>query len=305
MSQQITESYGNSTACQYVTPHSVEEALGLLREGAGQARIVAGGTDVLPGMRAGKIQTRCLVDITRIPGLDQINVTDEFVEVGAAVTFADLKDSTWINRHVQALADAARAVGSLAIQNAATWVGNVVQAMPAADGAIIAIALDAEAYRVDGHQAVWQPVETLFQGPGLSAVDPTRQLVTHIRFPRPGGAWGSAWQRIGLRPSLVLPILNCAVSLQLSPDGGCIERAAIALGPVAPRPFRARPAEAFLAGQPPTRASLAEAARLVRQEANPRDSARRASRAYRLAIIPALVQDALEMAAQRAGPHFI
>jgi carbon-monoxide dehydrogenase medium subunit len=276
--------------------------------------------------------------------LDQIRVTEGFVEVGAAVTFARIKDHPLLQVHVPALTDAARSVGALAIQNAATWVGNVVQAMPAADGAIVAVALEAEARVLDAQGAKWQPVESLFQGPGVSAIDPSRQLVTHLRFPcppalaaaetgeeRPAGTerWGTAWGRIGRRPSLVLPILNCAVKLcldavqmsDLQPTVGIassqksaprndgfgiavadykIVRATIALGPVAPRPFRAREAEAFLCGQPPTAAVFEQAARRAQGASRPRSSIMRASREYRLTVIPTLVSDTLRGAAERA-----
>ncbi len=285
----------------YLYPTSIEEAVEFLETYAGEARIIAGGTDVMPDVRRGKIHPRCLVDVTRIPGLDQIRVMDDFVEVGAAVTFAAIKESPFLKRHVHALADGARSVGAVAIQNAATWAGNVVQAMPAADGAIVAIALEAQARVVDAGGAAWRPVESLFLGPGVSAVDPSRQLITHIRFPRPRSPWGTAWNRVGRRPSLVLPILNCAVKLCLDPGGERIAHACIALGPVAPRPFRARGAETFLKGQPPGAEPFAQAARMAQEESNPRSSVMRASRAYRLAVLPSLVSDALAVAAERAS----
>lgn len=291
-------------AIEYVFPASIEETIQILEGHAGAARIIAGGTDVLPEIREGNLQGRlcpcCLVDITRIPGLDQIRITQELVEVGAAVTFGNIRDSAFVNQQIHALADAARCVGAEAIQNAATWVGNLVQAMPAADGAIIALALDAEARIVDRERAVWRPVASLFRGPGVSDVDPARQFVTHVRFPRPNPRWGTAWGRIGRRPSLVLPVLNCAVRLCLDTKGQHVETARIALGPVAPCPYRARGAEVYLEGQPPVAASFAQAARLVRQEANPRDSITRASRAYRLDVIPPMIGAALETAARRA-----
>jgi carbon-monoxide dehydrogenase medium subunit len=285
---------------EYVFPSSIEEAVQLLKTGSGKARVIAGGTDVLPEIRDQKIAPRCLVDITRIPGLDEIAVSENWIEIGAAVTFANIKDSAFLNQHVHALTDAARSVGALAIQNAATWAGNLVQAMPAADGAIIALALEAQARIVDGDGSEWRTVESLFHGPGVSAVDPTRQLITHVRFPRHRGQWGTAWRRVGRRPSLVLPILNCAVKLCLDTSGTHIEHIVVALGPVAPRPFRALQAEEYLHGRAPTAEVFAHAAGLVQQEANPRDSIMRASRAYRLAIIPPMVEGALETATQRA-----
>jgi CO/xanthine dehydrogenase FAD-binding subunit len=285
---------------EYVYPTSIEEAIGYLQAYDGEARIVAGGTDVMADIRKQKINPRCLVDVTRIPGLDQIDVTDDFVEVGATVTFAAIRDSAFLGQHVHALVDAARSVGAIAIQNVATWTGNIVQAMPAADGAIVALALEAEAHLVDGRGSEWLPVESLFVGPGVSAIDPSRRFITHLRFPRPGHSCGTAWKRIGRRPSLVLPILNCAVQLCLDAESGRIARARIALGPVAPRPFRAREAEVFLRHRVPSMEAFARAASIAREEADPRSNVRRASREYRSAIIPVLVGDALTLAFERA-----
>ncbi len=283
----------------YVTPISVEDALAVLEQHRGGARIIAGGTDILPDMRAGKRAPACLVDITRIPGLRDICVRDDYLEAGACVTFAQLRDHPFLRQHVHVLAEAAASVGAAAIQNAATWAGNLIQAMPAADGAIAALALEAEARIVDASGATWQPVTTLFAGPGRSTVDPTRQLITHIRFPLPSASWGTAWRRAGRRPSLILPTVNCAVQLTLAVDGG-LAAAVVALGPVAAVPFRASGVEAFLQGAEPGPEAWAEAGRLAQAEAHPRSNPSRASREYRLAIIPALVEDALAAAYGRA-----
>ena len=95
----------------------------------------------------------------------------------------------------------------------------------------------------------------------------------------------------------MLPTLNCAVKIVL--DGALIESAAIAMGPVGPCPVRAAGAEAFLVGRPPRQETFAEAAQLALCNANPRSSALRASRGYRLAVLPVLVKEALTCAAHR------
>jgi carbon-monoxide dehydrogenase medium subunit len=229
------------------------------------------------------------------------------------VTFADLREHRFLRHHVHALVEAAGSVGAASIQNAATWVGNIVQAMPAADGAIVALALDAEAEIVGRDGPRWERVEALFAGPGVSAVDPRREIVTRLRFRRPGAGTGTAWRRVGRRSALVLPILNCAVRVELEEvrrtaevrrtgtggDAGRIADVAIALGPVAPRPHRAREAESFLRGQAPRPEVLERAGEIARRDANPRTSVMRASRAYRLGILPTLVSEALAQAVTR------
>lgn len=282
----------------YCVPTSTEEALQILGRYDGNARIIAGGTDLLPDVRKGKRNPHCLVDITRIPGIDRITVEKGYVEVGAAVTFFALRHHPYLLAHVHALADAAAAVGAADIQSVATWAGNLVQAMPAADGAVAALALDAEALLHDADGARWLPVARLFAGPGRSTIDSTRQMITRIRFRIPERLWGTGWRRTGRRDSLVLPVLNCAVKLELVQ--GRIAHAAIALGPVAPIPFRAAAAEEFLRGQAPGDETFGEAARIAQQESNPRSSRARASREYRLAVLPALAQEALTIAAARA-----
>ncbi len=294
----------------YVCPGSVQEALECLKAHAGQALVIAGGTDVLPDIRTGKVAPECLVDITDLPGLNRIEVGENFVTIGATVTFARIREHPFLKERVPALVEAAGSVGSPAIQNVATWAGNIVQAMPAADGAIVAIALDAQARVAGADGTRWNPVRSLFEGPGVSRVDPTRQIVTAIRFPNPGPGTGTAWRRLGRRAALVLPILNCAVRVCLEPGSSrCpgprdatrrIAEAAIALGPVGPRPRRMLKAESSLRGRVPAAEVVAEAAHLATSEATPRSSLMRASREYRLQIIPVLVTEALNTALERA-----
>lgn len=285
----------------YLSPASIEEAVQILATWDGAARVIAGGTDLMLELQKGKNQPRCLVSTDRIGGLGEISIESGFVVVGAAVTFAALKDHPYLNQHFHALTEAARSVGTLSVQNLATLAGNLVNAMPAADGTVAAIALNAEVHLVDTNQAAWLPVESLFLGPGQSHIDPTRQLLTHIRFPRCETRWGTAWARLGRRPSLTLPILNCAVSVFLDESGQVIQQARIVLGPVAPVPFRASQAEQFLVGRPACAETLEEAARIAQSEAHPRGNILRASREYRLAAIPVMVEEALAAAVRRAA----
>jgi carbon-monoxide dehydrogenase medium subunit len=283
---------------EYLFPGTAEEAVEMLTACEGHARVIAGGTDVMLDIEKGKHRPGCLIDVTRIPELSRIEIGSEWATVGAAVPFVALREHPHFASQVHALVDAAGSVGALAIQTSATWVGNLVQAMPAADGAIIAIALDAEARVLDEAGARWLAVAELYAGPGRSTIDSTRQVVTHLRFPIPHSPWGTAWRRTGRRPSLVLPTLNCAVSVTL--NGERIEAAAIAMGPVGPCPIRANEAEAFLAGRAPGREVVAEAAQLALCDADPRTSVLRASREYRLAVLPVLVEEALATAVIRA-----
>jgi len=288
----------------YEMPDSVEKAIAVLDRYGGRAQLIAGGTDLVIELQEGQHEVDCLVDVTRIPGLDTIEERDGWIFVGPNVTFRQIKESPLLAASARALAEAAGTVGALQIQTVATLAGNVVSALPAADGSVALVALDAEVQVTDRAGSAWHPVGSLFLGPGLSAVDPRRQMITGIRLPMPEGRHGSAWERLGRRRALVLPILNCAATVSLG-DGDQIARAHVALGPVAPVPFRALQAEAFLTGRPASEATFARAGEIAAGESQPRTSRLRASREYRLEVIPVLVRNALTRAAAQAAARNI
>ena len=284
----------------YEMPTSVEEAIAILARSDGRAQLIAGGTDLIIELQEGKHSVECLVDVTRIPGLDQIEARDGWIYIGPNVTFRQIKDSSLLREKAAALAEAAATVGALQIQTVATLAGNVASALPAADGCVALLALDAKVQVTGASGQNWHPVGELFLGPGKSAVDPSRQMITSIRFPLPQGRHGSAWERIGRRRALVLPILNCAVSVALDAGGDTIEAARIGLGPVAPVPFRARETEAFLAGKPASEETFAQAAQIAAGEAKPRTSLLRASKEYRTRVLQVLVRQGLARAVEQA-----
>ena len=285
---------------KYLFADTVEQAIDILAEHGGRARIIAGGTDLMQALRDGKVDAQSLVDITRIEGLGQIDFDEEWIQVGAAVSFAMLRHSVVVLERARCLAQAAASVGAAPIQAMATWAGNIVQAMPAADGGVAAVALDAQARVVDAEGARWVAVEALYKGAKTSALDPTRQLVSHIRFAVPSSGSGSAWRRIGRRPALTLPILNCAAALRLNPRDGTVSAVSLALGPAATLPFRARDAERFLIGLSLDENAMERAAALALAECHLRSNPLRASREYRAELVPILVRHALSEARDQA-----
>jgi CO/xanthine dehydrogenase FAD-binding subunit len=284
----------------YEMPTSVAEALDTLARYEGQAQVIAGGTDLIIELQEGKHSVVCLVDVTRIPGLDRIQQQDNWILLGPNVTFRQIKDSPLLKQQARVLSEAAATVGALQIQTVATLAGNLVSALPAADGSVALVALDAEAEIADKGGRTWHPVTQLCLGPGKSAVDPTQQMITAIRFPVPEGRHGSAWERIGRRRALVLPILNCAISIGLSDDGQRFAWSRVGLGPVAPTPFRAKETEAYLTGSPVTEESIARAAEIAAGEAQPRTSLLRASKEYRGEVLKVLVRQGLSRAVEQA-----
>ncbi len=300
----------------YHLPTSVQEALDLLARYKGRARVVAGGTDLLIDFRDAYFSGErpcfdALVDVTRLDGAQALYEENGWIVVGCGVTHAQLVASPLVQARATALAEACLVVGGPQVRNVATLVGNVAHALPAADGTIALMALGAEA-RVARHEepaAVlsWQPLTSLFRGPGESAVDPTRELIAAIRVRPTQQGEGSAFARVMRPQGVALPILGMAARAKVkgqkakvkSQISG-IEEVAISAGPVAPVPFRAIKTEAFLRGKTMSEETLAHASQVLKDEALPRTSPHRATKEYRYELLPALLRQVLTRAMERS-----
>lgn len=284
---------------EYLFPGSVEEALEMLEAHGGQARIIAGGTDLVLQAQRGRNPARVMVDITRIPGLDQVEERDGLIYIGARVTHGQVAASSLIRSRAGVLTEACGSVGGPQIRNVGTLVGNVVNALPAADGAIGLFALDAEAEVAERAGRRWSPIAELYAGVGRSTVDSCAAMVTRLRFRPLDDGQAGAFERLAKRRALILPILNTAVVVAL--DGGKFENTRIAIGPVAPTPFVATKAGAAVVGRRPDQAAIAETARLAAEAAQPRDSLLRGSAEYRKKMVEVLVRRALSRAVAAAS----
>ena len=285
---------------KYLFPTSVDEALQMLYEYRGKARIIAGGTDLVLQIQRGRHQAEVLVDITRIPELDGITEQGDYIYVGARVTHAQVAASPLIREKAGVLAEACGSIGGPQIRNMGTLVGNVVNALPAADGAVALFALDAEVEVADREGRRWFPIADLYEGVGRCRVDPCAQMVTALRFHPLADGLAGAFQRLAQRRALILPMLNTAVVVGV--QNGKVYEARIAVGPVAPVPFRARAAEEFLVGRLASEETITEAARLAARDAHPRDSLLRGSSEYRKEMVEVLVRRALIEAVERVRP---
>lgn len=282
----------------YFLASSVHEALDLLATFRGEARVIAGGTDLIPQIKRGEIKAKFLVDISRLDELNLVRADNRSLVVGAAVRHSVLASSELVVRHSRLLAEAARSVGSPQIRNQGTVGGNVINAQPAADTAVALMALDAEAEIVDTHGARWLPLSSLYAGVGKSAVDPSREIVTRFRFRLLGERESSTFMRLAKRRALALPMINVGVALRAD-SRGRIEDARIAIGPVGPVPFRAKEAERSLRGQTPYPEVVKEVAQVAAREAQPRDSILRGSALYRKNLVALLVERAIKEAQRR------
>ncbi len=284
----------------YVTAASVEEALATLVSLRGAGRLIAGGTDLVIQLQRGERKVRTLVDISRVPGLDDICLEDSYVIVGAAATHAQIARSALIRQQALCLAEAVSHVGSPQIRNVGTIGGNVANAQPAADSSIALLALDAEAEIANLTGRQWVPFGQLFVSPGVSRCDPTSEMITAFRFRSQAPREASAFERRARRRAVALPLINVAVRVLLDAEGTHLRDARIAIGPVDLVPFRAVQAEAALKDQPINSETTTSAVEAAMREAKPRTSLLRAGKEYRRALIAVLTRRALERAIQAA-----
>ena len=282
----------------YTLPATVDEALALLISRNGTAKVIAGGTDLALDLESGEVSASCLVDVSNIQELKKIETDGGAVIIGAGVTHSEVASSDLIKEKAVVLANACRTVGSLQIRNTGTLAGNVVNAQPAADAAVALCALGAQAIIAGPEGLRSAPVEELYAGVGKSKVDSTREIVTRLHFPALAGNQGSAFVRLAQRKALALPMLNVAAVVSIIDN--TFEWARIVMAPVGPRPVRAIKAEELLVGTAVNSTSLQKAAAASCTEANPRSSALRGSREYRIHVLEVLVRRALEMAVANA-----
>ena len=275
----------------YFNVTTVEEALDILAERGPRARLVAGATDLIleieRGVRKG-IDT--LIDITRIPGLDQIVMDEDgVIHLGPLVTHNDCVDSKLIVERAFPLARAAWEVGAPQIRNRGTVAGNLITASPANDTITPLMALDARVTLRSSHGERTIPLEGFYRGVRQTVMEPEEMLVD-IAFPAMQANQRGTFIKLGLRRAQAISLVDAAVVLTF--EGDRIEKAAITLGAVAPTIIHAREAEAYLEGKLLDETNIARAAELATEAANPIDDVR-SSALYRQEMVRVAVRRSL------------
>lgn len=276
---------------EYLFAGSVEGALELLGRYAGDARLIAGGTDLVIRCQRHECPARILVDISRIPGLDRIEETGGWVVIGANVTHAQAASSPLLREKGALLAEACGVIGGPQVRNMGTLVGNLVTELPAADAALALLVLDGEVEVALPSGRRRMPVTDLYEGAGRCRIDARREMITHLRFRPLGSEYRWAHERLAQRKVHALPILNVAAVGALRGDRLADVR--IAVGPVAERPLRIRDCGRFLEGRPATPEALREAAEMAAAHCSC-DSPLRGPDEYRHRLAAVLVRRALE-----------
>ncbi len=268
---------------KYINATKIEDVIKALSKQGERARIIAGGTDLIleleRGIRKG-IDT--IIDVTRIPQLDQI-VMDEnnVIHLGPLVTHNHCVESKLIRELAYPLARAAWEVGAPQIRNRGTVAGNIITASPANDTITPLMALGASVtlQSMDGTRTI--PLRDFYTGVRKTRMRPDEMLVD-ISFPAMKSSQRGMFIKLALRRAQAISVINVTVLLGYESDS--IQTASITLGAVAPTIIHASEAEEYLVGKQLTDDVIEQAARLTMQASRPIDDIR-GSAAYRREMV--------------------
>jgi carbon-monoxide dehydrogenase medium subunit len=261
--------------------------------------VIAGGTDLVPAVRAGRREPSVLVDLRRL-SLNRITVEQDHIRLGAGVTFTDILASVPLAAEYPALQEAAAEVGGPPIRNRATLGGNLANGSPAADSAPPLLVYDASLVIAGPSGEREVPAAAFFEGPGRTVLRPG-EILTGVVMPRPTGPTRSAFFKLGPRLAMAIAVVSVAVRVT-EDDVGNVAECRIALGAVAPTPMRADAAELIVSSEGLTTDSIAVASAAAARACSPIDDIR-GTAAYRRQMVEVLVGRLLTNLPAGGGPR--
>jgi len=274
---------------ELVSPGSLAGVLKLLQREPGEWLPIAGGTEVMVQLSAGRLAAHRLVNIWDVTELRQITETTASLIVGGGCTFTQLREHAGVQRHFPLLAQAGSWTGGIANQNRATIAGNIVNASPAADSPPALLAYDAELELISANGTRTIAYIDFHLGYKRTALLPG-ELLLAIRLPKRFPGWFSYAQKTGARNAQAISKVCIAGVGKLRE--GRVEALQIGIGAVAPTPLRLRRIEEALLSAPLTENTIAEGRRILAREIAPIDDIR-SSREYRGCVAANLLEDFL------------
>jgi len=268
-------------------PGSLAEALEWLSREPGEWKPIAGGTDLMVLLEAGKLQHKKFLNIWKLPELREVVVTPSHIVLGALTTYSEVRRHAILAQEFPLLAKAASETGSVATQNRGTIGGNIANASPAADTPPALLVYDAELELVSAKGTRLVPYQGFWTGYKQIGLRED-ELIRGIRVPRNKSGWKHYYRKVGTRRAQAISKVCFAGAARL--DAGRILDVRIALGSVAPTVLRAVETEAALRGEIITNSVVRHAQEVLAREIAPIDDVR-STAWYRLRVAQNLLAE--------------
>jgi carbon-monoxide dehydrogenase medium subunit len=290
---EMTTFYRRLPKFNYLAPTTLDEALSLLAQYKSKARVIAGGTDLVPKLKRREVKApEYVIDLKGIPGLDKIRQDTGGLSLGALVTIGVVESSPLIQQKFAILAQAAQSMASPQVRNRGTIAGNICNAVPSADSAPALLTLGARLKLISRKGERTINIEDFFTGPNRTALT-DEEILLEIKIPDMPPKSKGVYLKLSPRRAMDLAIVGAAVVVV--PEDGICKDIRIALGAVAPTPLRTMKAETVLKGQKFNDNLIEKAAKAAAAETSPIDD-HRASAEYRRDMIEVLVKRAIKQA---------
>jgi len=285
------------SALTYKSPGSLDEAVNMLVAASGDAKLLAGGTDLLVQLRMGMIHPKMIIDIKKIPELTGIKEENGSYRIGASVSGAVLGEHAGMVGAWPGVVEALELIGSSQIQGRATMGGNLCNASPAADAVPAMIAADAVCTIAGPNGQREARVEDIVTGPGKTSLADGEMVVDFV-FPARPACSGDAYLRFIPRTEMDIAVVGAGVSLTLDNAGVCTA-ARVALGAVAATQLVLEDGAAALIGSTLDGAAMEKLDAAARAACRPIND-KRGTIEYRTKVAGVLTRRAAKIAQQRA-----
>ena len=283
----------------YVKVDSVDGAVSALKQANGNARVLAGGTDLIVAMREGRLEVSTVIDIKSVPETTEMAYSPEKgLRLGAAVPCHRMYNDKVVAAAYPGLIDSAYLIGGMAIQGRASLGGNLCNASPAADSipALIAYGVTCNVAGPNGTRQI--AAEDFCLSPGRTAME-SGEFLLSMDVPPPKAGYDAAYLRFIPRNEMDIAVVGVGVAVQLDASRTTFEAARISLAAVAPKPLFVQEAGDALVGQPVNAESIAKAAELAKAAAKP-ISDMRGTADYRKHLTAVMTRRTLDIAVERA-----
>ncbi len=282
----------------YFEPKTVADAAKLLDKYGADAKLLAGGTDLLVDIKNGNLKPKYLISIMKIPGMSYIIEDGDILRIGAGTTLSEIEESSVVKNKFNLIFEAVSVLGTVQTRNMATIGGNICNALPSADLPPALVALDARVKIAGRNGERVVPLDELFSGVRKTRLG-SGELVTEIAVRRPPEKSGTAFIKLS-RTAEDLATLNAAVRVTFDGDGNCREVRVALGGGVGPTLIRSKEAENTLKGKKLTETAAKQAAEAACGKMECRPASIRGSPSYKLEVGKVLIRRALMKAAEGA-----